>query len=226
MNLQNCEVGDLSNKHARIDISPNPAPYRNNGFFYTDSFLNLTSVVDRSIAIHAANGGSPIIACAPLVLVETLQVRDIFGNFTAWQSNRFENTTVNSSINASRLLLLSSVIAPNQLCNMELTAANPPIYNPRSPPNLDGTLQTPDRFAIGDIRQKYNFTTSRTKITEFPIYSTDTVAVRTLAETGSAGYYKCSTLWPYFPAGATTRMAKATFSSTVGGAIYFVSSNM
>ena len=151
MNPQNCEVGDLSNKHAKINIPRSPSPYRNNGFFYTDTFLNLSSVINRSIAIHQANSGSPIIACAPLVEVEILQVQKVFGEFAAWQSNRFENTTVTSSIEASRLSLLSHVIAPNQLCHTELAATNPSTYNPHSQSTSDGNINTPDRFAIGDI---------------------------------------------------------------------------
>ena len=34
-----------------------PAPYRNGAFFFTDSFLNLTDVVDTSIVVHVAGGG-------------------------------------------------------------------------------------------------------------------------------------------------------------------------
>ena len=222
MNPQNCEVGDLSNKHDKIDIPQSPSPYRNNGFFYTDTFLNLSSVINRSIAIHQANSGSPIIACAPLVEVEILQVRNVFGEFAAWQSNRFENTTVTSSIEASRLSLLSHVIAPNQLCHTELAATNPSTYNPHSQSTSDGNINTPDRFAIGDISGKYNFGSQR-RVTDFPIYGADTVAVRTLAETTST-VSTCSSLWPYFPDGAVTKMAKVTFNGTVGGAIYFVSS--
>lgn len=221
MNPQNCEVGDLSNKHAKIDIPRSPSPYRNKGFFFTDSFLNLSSVINRSIAIHQANSGSPIIACAPLVEVETLEVQNVFREFAARQSNQFENTTVTSSIDASRLRLLSHVVAPNQLCHTELAATNPSTYNPHSQSTLDGNMKTPDRFAVGDISGKYNFGSQR-RVTDFPIYGANTIAVRTLAETTSSGS-KCSSLWPYFPDGAVIRMAKATFNETVGGAIYFVS---
>ena len=34
-----------------------PAPYKNGAFFFTDSFLNLTDVVGRSIVVHVPNGG-------------------------------------------------------------------------------------------------------------------------------------------------------------------------
>ena len=80
--LTGCEVGDLTGKHATINVPGekhrewiftmvelalifffsvgSPSPYRDDAFFFTDSFLNLTgtySVADRSIAIHEANRG-------------------------------------------------------------------------------------------------------------------------------------------------------------------------
>ena len=225
MTPSNCEVGDLSNKHARIDIPGNPSPFSRNAFFYTDTFLNLSTVLNRSIAIHATSpSGSifPIIACAPIVRVEVLTVQAVLGDFTAQQPNQFSNATITTNLTASNLLLLSSVIAPNQLCNTELSRGSAAVFNPYSSPNLDGSSETPDRYFVGDIARKYNFLIEN-RITEFPVYGTDTIAVRTLAESDRGMGYTCSSLWPNFARGSNVWMAKATFSGTVEGAIYFVS---
>lgn len=219
-NPENCEVGDLSNKHETLTIPQVPNPYAMNAFFYTDTFLNLSSVVNRSIAIHAKDRGAMIMACAPLVSVETLSVRDISGDFTARQMNQFGNTSINSDLDASRLQLLKSVVAPNQLCHRELAADSNSVYNPHTQPNLDGNDSTSDRFPVGSLNRKYNLRTQRS-VMDFPIYGIDTVAGRTLAES-SANSYKCSSLWPYFGNGSDVMLAKATFNGDVGGGIYFV----
>ena len=72
-NITNCEVGDLSGKHGRLDVPINPLPYNDYAFLFHDDFLNLTgtnAVFNRSIAIHSLAG--PVEGCAPLYTVETL----------------------------------------------------------------------------------------------------------------------------------------------------------
>ncbi|XP_068710245.1 uncharacterized protein [Montipora foliosa] len=69
-NMMRCEVGDLSGKHARLNI----------GFgkqFFTDPDLPLfgdKSVVGRGIVVHAENGGSARLACGTIKLVESIYV--------------------------------------------------------------------------------------------------------------------------------------------------------
>ena len=230
-NIEACEIGDLSNKHDKINIPVIPEPLAMDSFFYTDNFLNLTGVngvKDRSIAIHEAGGGSPILACAPLIEVEDLMVSERLGEFSVWASSRYSNTGAKSSLETSQLTLLDSAISPNQLCNIVLTSARVPVYNPHSPPDPDGEDDTPDQHPIGSISAKASFQTSGV-IPEFPIHGIDTVAGRSLAyTTGSSesAQYTCSALMPQFPAGAQVMMAKASFSRSLSGAIYFVRINI
>ena len=226
-NIEACEIGDLSKKHDQIYIPVAPEPLAESSFFYTDHFLNLTGVngvKGRSIAIHALEGGAPIIACAPLIEVEHLMVNELSGQFSAWASSRYSNTNAKSSIGTSRLTLLDSAISPNQLCNVALTSSPVPVYNPHNPPDPDGEDDTPDQHPVGSISEKASFQTSGV-IPEFPIHGIDTVAGRSLAYTNGSGesiQYTCSALMPEFPNGAEVMMAKASFSGELSGAIYFV----
>ncbi|XP_068745226.1 uncharacterized protein [Montipora capricornis] len=69
-NMMRCEVGDLSGKHARLNV----------GFgkqFFTDPDLPLfgeMSVVGRGIVVHAKNGGSARLACGTIKPVKSLYV--------------------------------------------------------------------------------------------------------------------------------------------------------
>ena len=230
-NIEACEIGDLSNKHDQIDIPVVPEPLATNSFLYTDNFLNLTgvnSVKDRSIAIHEAGGGSPIIACAPLIEVEDLMVSERLGQFSASARSRYSDTDALSYLETSRLTLLDSALSPNQLCNVALTSSRVPIYNPHNPPAPDGVNDTPDQHPVGSISEKASFQTSGV-IPEFPIHGIDTVAGRSLAYTNVSGespQYTCSALMPQFPTESQVMMAKASFSGSLSGAIYFVRINI
>ena len=227
-NLTICEVGDLSGKHGRLTVSDNPFAYERHAFFYHDNFINLTginAVANRSIAIHAYNRGVPVIACAPLVEVETLVVGVYAGMFSASQSSKFAPTDVTTNYGASDLRVFSSAIAPNGLCQAEFGREQSAIFNPHNQPNLDGSDKTPDRYPVGDIARKYNFT-NRNRVFELPIHGTETIAGHALGfrrRLVSSTEYICSSLWPNYPIGSNVKMAKATFNNTVSGGIYFVS---
>lgn len=222
-----CEVGDLSGKHGGLTISSNPFKYNQYSFLYHDSFINLTgvnAVIDRSISIHY-NG--PVIACAPLVLVEELSVSTYFGMFSATQSSKFAPTVITTNYQAADLTVFNAAIAPNRFCQATFASGRSVIYNPHSAPSLDGSDNTPDRYPVGDISKKYNFT-NQSRVSELPLQGFETIAGHTLGlakRSASSTQYTCSSLWPKYPSGANIKMAKATFNNTVSGAIYFVSNS-
>lgn len=230
-NLTKCEVGDLSGKHGKITISENPSPYNQYGFLYHDSFLNLTgmnAVMGRSIAIHSNVGATPVMACAPLVEVETLTVTTLSDMFSASQSSSYSLTSVSTTYNAEELTIFDSAIAPNQFCGVTFSAGRARIYNPHSAPSLDGSDDTPDRYPVGQISTKYNFS-SETRVSELPIHGIETIAGHSLGQTIqyslSSTQFLCASLWPSYPGveSSNIKMAKATFNNVVSGAIYFVS---
>ena len=230
-NLTECEVGDLSGKHGKITISDNPSPYNQYGFLYHDSFLNLTgmnTVMGRSIALHSNVGATPVMACAPLIEVETLTVTTLSEMFSASQSSRYSPTSVNTAYNAEDLTIFDSAIAPNQFCQATFSAGRARIYNPHSAPSLDGSDNTPDHYPVGQISTKYNFS-SETQVSELPIHGIETIAGHSLGQriqsSPSRTQFLCATLWPSYPGveNSNIKMAKATFNNTVDGAIYFVS---
>jgi Cu/Zn superoxide dismutase len=229
-NLQACEVGDLSGKHGRMTISDKPAPYNQYSFLFHDDFLNLTgvnAVINRSIAIHAITTGTPVMACAPLVQVETLTLSTHNQRFSASQSSRFGPTSVKTNYNSSNLTIFDSVISPNQLCQVTFSNRDARAYNPHDAPNLDGTDNTPDHYPVGDFgKKRYNFSQS---VSELPIQGSETIAGHTLGYTtreGDKTQYTCSSLWPSYPPGSNVKMAKATFNNVVSGAIYFIQRNI
>ena len=76
-----CEIGDLAGKLGTINVAAKPAPYNQDAFFFTDSFLNLTgfqAVIGRSIVVHVPDQGALRIACAPLVEAENLTVTALY----------------------------------------------------------------------------------------------------------------------------------------------------
>jgi len=95
----NCEVGDLSNKGAPLDVRNRVAK-----LLYTDTDLQLVgqdiSVVNRSVVIHAENRAGPRIACAnittfqPLEAVANFQDNGVSGSIHFLQYSPFDQTQV------------------------------------------------------------------------------------------------------------------------------------
>ena len=96
---QQCEIGDLSGKSARINMPASGA----NKFVYTDSFLPLEgpfSIVKRSVVVHGAQGSGPRLACADIEPFNIRRSQATFSHagvsgFVAFrQTNPFEETSL------------------------------------------------------------------------------------------------------------------------------------
>ena len=222
-NITNCEVGDLTGKHDTIDVSANPLPYQYQAFYYTDIFLNLTgtnAVIERSIAIHAANRGGPIIACAPLVLTES-RVALSFpeGEFQAKQDSPYEETIISTdSLISNNIDLLPDVLSTYGLCPLTRLSYDPlRVSSPSS-------FSSPDQVAIGSLYRKHagQFNSlSSFSVTEFPLFGVNIASSRTL-RSSSNDRRICSAIPQPINQG-TTVVAVATFNSGIEGTILFVS---
>lgn len=152
-NISSCEVGDLSNKLGTINIAGDPN--RPSRHAWTDANLHMYDIVDRSIAIHAAERGSPIIACAPLIQFSSLQAvahrpPDV-SVFSLSQRSPFDPTMVTATVNLS-----AGEYQINRDGNIR-TENNRMCYSDMvlSPFKLFPNVSTEDGFALGDISGKY-----------------------------------------------------------------------
>ena len=152
-NISNCEVGDLSNKLGTVDIASDPADPRYAA--WNDANLHMYNIVDRSVAVHAAERGSPIIACAPLVRFSPLQAQAYrppdSSLFSLTQQSPFDPTmvtaTVNLSANTYQINRDGNVRAMNnRMCYSDMIL---------SPFDLTPNVSTEDGFALGDISGKH-----------------------------------------------------------------------
>ena len=177
--------------------------------------------MSRSIAIHAANRGGPIIACAPLVQTET-RIAQSFpnGDFQARQASPYEETVISSSSGIpSNSNLLPDVLNTYDLC--------PLTRSPYNPLDISSTtLTTPDQFATGAVYQKHssqlnNASQLSFSVTEFPLFGTNIVSSRTLMSSSSDRRI-CSAIPQPINQG-TTLIAVASFNTTIEGTILFVS---
>ena len=112
-----------------------PSDYATSAFLFTDTTLQLSGINDifgRSLAIHELNGGPMIIACAPIVRVETITASE-FSQFylTIEQSSPHENSSLVLSnqfpSNNPSLEVLPDALMTNSLCPVGATVT---AYNP------------------------------------------------------------------------------------------------
>ena len=212
----------MTGKHSQISIAGNPLPYEPAAFFFTDIFLNLTgenAVEGRSVAIHAANGTAPIVACAPLVRTEVRTAVQFSRMYVdARQASPYDETAITTASNlpSRRLTVLTDVLNTYDLC-----PTDGQIYNPF--PLESGN--TPDALAVGDLYQKYStelIIGNTVRVTELPVYGVNTITSRTLRISTDNGRI-CSALTPNYVEG-TTIVAIASFDGpVVEGNIVFVS---
>ena len=112
-----------------------PSPFSQSAFFFTDTNLTLTgpqNILGRSLAVHVANGGEPIIACAPIVLAETLAATEYSNNLVQFlQETPYENSTVLISESypdtdpPAGVAIYEAVLMTNGLCPADDTPYNP-----------------------------------------------------------------------------------------------------
>lgn len=220
-NITNCEVGDLTGKHDTVNVAANPLPYQREAFFYTDIFLNLTgvrSVVGRSIAIHAANRGGRIIACAPLVETEErFAIQFPNQSFVASQKSPYELTRIaTTNLPSPNVSILSEVFTTYNLC-----PANRPTYDP-FPSNEMYAINTLDTYPVGALYQKHQMDlASGLSTTELPVHGVNTITSRSLRVI--AGNRRiCSSILANYSSN-TTVVGIASFNGTIEGNIIFVS---
>lgn len=218
-------MGDLTGKHDQINVAGNPQPYQADAFFYTDIFLSLTgvnAVEDRSIAIHAPNGGVPIIACAPLVRAENRYVSQFSsGYFQASQASPYDLTSVTvNNLPSPNLNILTDVLTTYNLCPASSSRS---LYTPFPLDTQPG--ETMDSFPVGALYQKHPTELRRAgsfRATEQPIYGVNTITSRTLRIT-TGDRRSCSALTPPYNMN-TTIVAVASFNDSVlDGHVIFVS---
>lgn len=201
-------------------------PHEEAAFFFTDIFLNLTgvnAVEDRSVAIHAANSGMPIIACAPLVNTEVRRAVQLPSMYVeARQASPYDTTTVitTSYLPSNMLTILTDALNTYNLCPVDGA-----VYNPFTAQSGN----TPDLLPVGSLYQKYQaeLNSSNTfAVTELPIYGVNTITSRTL-RINSENRRICSALSPTDNPGTSPNfVGVASFSGPlIEGNIIFVSDN-
>ncbi|CAI8031417.1 hypothetical protein GBAR_LOCUS17832 [Geodia barretti] len=239
---EGCEIGDLTGKLGAVNVAAIPAPYATDSFFFTDSRLNLTGfqgVVNRSVVVHIAEGGSNRLSCAPLVEAEnlTLTAYPIGGQPLAIisQYSRYQNTIISlgslPSLNVPDdlgsdnpdLTVVAAAIGPNEACLLDedATAADS-TYSPYTPRS---GVSTPDGYDLGDLSGAYkDYITSNgyLSVSDLPVFGAETtVSGRTLRYT----YGNRRTCVPLLPptSGANVTTVRASFSGRdVAGNVFFV----
>lgn len=171
-NISSCEVGDLSNKLGTIDIATDPGSP--NYAAWNDANLHRYDIAGRSVAVHAAERGSPIIACAPLILFSSLQASAYRppnpSLFSLTQPSPFDPTlvtaTVNLSADAYQINRDGNIRADDdRMCYSNMVF---------SPFDVTPGVSTEDGFALGDVSGKYgaSFTEGQNfKSDYFPLYN-------------------------------------------------------
>uniref|UniRef100_UPI00359026BF uncharacterized protein n=1 Tax=Myxine glutinosa TaxID=7769 RepID=UPI00359026BF len=167
-----CEAGDFSGKHGRLDV-PNDLALLSAKHFFTDTTVSLLgrhTIVNRSVMLHALNGGASRFACAnvtilrPIVLVAKVwRGTQPTGSLNLTQVSPFEHATVQINfprMTQSSLLHIHSLPLPGSIRN-DVEACSEAnvgeLYNPFNvsaasvPPPGNGTV---DQYAMGDLSGK------------------------------------------------------------------------
>lgn len=220
-NIGSCEVGDLSNKLGTINIAADPSSPEYAA--WTDANLHMYDIEGRSVAVHAAERGSPIIACAPLIPFSSLQAsayRSPDSLFSLNQWSPFDPTLVTATVNLSaseyQINRDGNIRAENdRMCYSDM------IF---SPFDLTPDVSTEDGFALGDISDKYgsSFTEGQNfKSDYFPLFNRYSTLGHNFM-VNQSGSASCGTINP----SGSIRVVQAWVnftSSKMNGRITFVS---
>ncbi|XP_022094378.1 uncharacterized protein LOC110981268 [Acanthaster planci] len=168
-NPYRCEVGDLSQKLATIDIPS--VSSGSNKYFFTDPLLPLTgyySISGKSVVIHTSERGAPRYACANLYCLPTVSVQTrewvggpvISGSVALSQASRFDQAKI--SIELSGLdqraggwhihVLPIDPNNPDGPCSAASVQAH---FNPFGVVGSPAT-GTHDMYEVGDLSGKFN----------------------------------------------------------------------
>ncbi|XP_078667729.1 uncharacterized protein LOC144909563 [Branchiostoma floridae x Branchiostoma belcheri] len=235
-----CELGDLSGKHGKIDVTSEDGVSRN---FFTDVDLPLSgphAVIGRSMVIHQANSGGGRLACANIFQLPAVEVSTqrwhaqggvssvVSGTFSVTQASPFDATT--TVINVTGLSNNADTYHVHKLpvpsgkdnpCSATSVAGH---YNPfnvvigDSPASGSGTS---DQYEIGDLSGKYGSMQGQTGFSEtnqdgnLPLFGTYSSIGRSIViHDNSGGRWHCANLTRVLPPDASTVSAMAKFEAT------------
>ncbi|KAM5152720.1 uncharacterized protein ACMZJ9_010848 [Mantella aurantiaca] len=235
-----CEAGDYAGKHAPVTLSaPSPARY-----LFTDSFTSLTgpeSIIGRSVVIHGAEGASPRVACANVLLQPVSEGRtgswfgsgSAMGELAASQVSEFTPSVID--VDFQGLKGLAGGFHIHQLPVTEESdnpCSDPHIrghFNPfhvnmtTSPPAGNGT---DDEYEVGDISGRHGSLltldnkTGRLQDTNFPLSGPHSVIGRSLViHYGNGSRMLCATFQHQLTSGGEWLRARAEFSGNIRGRI-------
>ena len=202
-----CEIGDLSGKGEQISFISGRARLQ-----YTDvqlpivPDLNGYSVRDRSIVIHAQNGGGTRLDCANLTRLRPREViatftglEGIYGHIKFVQNSPYELTEV--AVNISGLngqaggyhvhqTPIGEGVSGRQKCAHQYTGGH---WNPRNVPFVISPNLTSDQYEIGDLSGKFgslnglHFLNDVYTDPNIPLFGVDSIIGRSIVIHDSVG---------------------------------------
>ncbi|XP_038046396.1 uncharacterized protein LOC119720675 [Patiria miniata] len=181
-NPYRCEVGDLSQKLATIDISSSISS-SSSKYFFTDPLLPLTgyySVAGRSVVIHMPDRAAPRLACADLYDAPSISIQTdawdggpaIRGPIAISQASEFDRAKV--SIELSQLDQLAGGwhihVLPIDPDNVDAPCSAASVQGHYNPFGADGGQDAPatgthDMYEVGDLSGKFGSFASLDSIT-------------------------------------------------------------
>lgn len=175
-NQTNCEVGDLTGKSGPYDVSDRIVRH-----LYTDTDLQLDSIINRSIVIHAADGGTERIACANITTYVPLEVEAVFtggensinGTIVFSQASPFDPIRVVVRLRglggmAGGYHVHVTPVGPAEVgsparCNTTYAGGH---WNPLGVADSGGGLSTSDGYEIGDLSGKFGSLSGMEEVSE------------------------------------------------------------